>query len=973
MLTSLLKASSTDLYSLLAPVQLSLSHSITMAQGSVTALQPTSVPIMASKSSDMLSEEEKQQIRECEKIIRFRDEVLSGAHPRIKVPAHLVASKKSSDSSSPPSGPAASVINAPTGPKSARQKYSGPVHSQQLVNDMRSFNANAQYTLAPVLNTTASGQIPGLESSFCSPSNIPGAPTGPRPTTAKQLGENSGNAQFDPVLLTKSAELIKAEISLQRKRLEDDLSEQLQQHKATRNSQSAEAPADFDLANVLMEALLRVQRSALQQTDVNLAANASGAASDSVDDDTFYSSKHDTPESNQTHRIPDSVESGDAHAREDSHYEPPMVIEASPVPGHPFAVAIPPPAVTSANTAQPQQHQYPQAGASESRNFTATSYPSENQQWSGYEDPRNTGAAPMEIVSSQDSGEASSSQDSGQGQPPAQHHLNSATRQLIGRGFGRLQSPIFRVHNLSPVAPQPAHVSPLATSHQPPVPQQNALPAQATPAQVAALRNDRSNGSSPESSPQGGRPNKKGKKKNKRKTDRMATNVEPTPYIKPEPRSPSPISVPQYTRPNKRPRQVQRPAHEQGYEDSRVEEPVEIVSQHGYPTRVYREERGLPGYDSPIRHPPARQDSRPIVLTEPSRYERDSRDDLRSAETVQYVRRGSPGAQPYPYVPGEMRTIRSVSRAAIERPHPYYDNRDPPRTVVRHVADRDRSRSPVMIEERPPHVMGPPRLPRTRVVHVDEFGREYLDPALRPEAVVTRRSVVPRPVHDEREEYYELPRSTTVVRRSVAPASAYGEHDVIYERPPPPPVRAASTMPSSGRYDDEAIYRGAASPSGYATTRRVVTRPAEYAVPEYRYYRERDYPAPPTGPPGDEYYEVRRVEDRRPGDELPREYRVRGTTVRPELPGRPEVVRMTSVRPEPIPGEYAAPVMMDERQAMPPPRSYSVRPMAAPPPPPQQYVRQWPDYEARAYGEQVEEVREDGLTYMDSAPRDVYR
>lgn len=949
-----------------------------MAQGPLAALPSTSMPIMAFEGSVGLSEEEKHQIRECERIVKLRDEVLSGAHPRIKVPPHLVATKKSIESSSPPSGPAASVINVPTGPKSARPKHLGPVHSPQLVNNLRSFNANSQHTVTPASNNT-SGQIPGLEPSVGLTSNTSGVPTGPRATasTAKRLSENSGNVQFDPVLLTKSDDLIKAELSLQRRRLEGALSEQLQQHKATRNSQSAEAPADFDLANVLMEALLRVQRSALSQTDANLAANASGAASDSVSDDTFYSSKHDTPESQQAHRIPNSVEPGDAQAREGSHYEPPMVIEASPVPGQLSAVAIPPPAVTSASATQPQQYRNSQAVVPESRSATTYSY--EHQRGPGVGNSRTTDAGPMEIVSSQDSGEASSSQDSGRvggGQPSAQRHPVTATQQLIDRSFGRRQSPILRIHNLSPVAPQPAHVSPLATSHQPPAPQQNAPPAQATPAQVAALRNDRSNGSSPESSPQGGKPNKKGKKKNKRKADRMATNNEPTPYIKPEPRSPSPISVPQYSRPNKRPRQVQRPVQEQGYEDPRVEEPVEIVPQQGYPARVYREERVAPGYDSPIgQH--TRPDSRPIVLTEPSR--RDPRDDIRPAETVQYVRRGSLGAPPYQYAPSEVRTIRSASRAGIDRPLPYYDTRDPPRTVIRHVTERDRSRSPVMVEERTPNAMGPPRLPRTRVVHVDEFGREYLDPAPRPEAVVTRRSVVPRPVYDEREEYYDLPRSTTVVRRSVAPASAYGEPEFIYERGPPPPVRAASTMPSSSRYDEEAIYRGAASPSGYATTRRVVTRPADYAVPEYRYYREREYPAvPPAAQAGEEYYEVRRVEDRMPGNELPREYRVRGTTVRPEQPGRPDMIRMTSVRPEPVPGEYAAPIILDERQAMPPPRAYSVRPMMAAPQhqqhqqQQQQYVRQWPDYEARGYGEPVEELS-DGLTYMDSAPRDVYR
>lgn len=934
-----------------------------MAQGPVTALQSNTVPPMASKLTTALSEEEEHQLRECERILQFRDEVLSGAHPRIKVPAHLVAAKKSSESRSPgslaiaaPLGPAALMNNVPTGPKSTSAKVAGPVNGSQVANNLRSFNANA---------TAVSNITSGHNSSFGSANSISGAPTGPKAAAPARYREPSGGAQFDPVLLTKSDDLIKAEIQLQRKRLESALSEQLQQHRAAKNSHATDALVEFDLADVLMKALKLVQTSALQQTDANLAANASGTDGDSFDDDTFYSSKHDTPESHQTHRLPDREESGDAQAaREDSHYEPPMVIEASPVPEQQSAVAMPQFALSSANATQPQQHRAP----------AAATYSGGYQTGTEVAGTRNINDVPMEITSSQESGEASSSRDSGQAggdRQTARHHLESVTQQLIDQGFGRRQSPILRAHNLSPIAPQPAHVSPLATARQPPVPRPDAPPAQATPAQVAALRNDRSNGSSPESSPQGGKPGKKGKKKNKRKADRMATNTVPSPYIKPEPRSPSPLTAPQFTRPNKRQRQTQRPA-QPGYDQSRIDEPVEVVAPHAYPSRVYREERVPSGYSSPSGQRP-RQDSRHMIVAEPPRYERDYHDGLRPAEAVQYVRRSPPGAPAYPYAPGEVQSIRSVSRAAVERPYPYYDVRDAPRTVVRQVADPDRSRSPVLVEDRSPAVMGPPRLPRSRIVHVDEFGREYLDPAPRPEGVVTRRSVVPRPVYDDREEYYEMPRSTTVIRRSVAPAGAYGEPEIIYERPGPS-VRAASAMPGPQRYDEEVVYHRPASPSGYATTRRVVTRPAEYAVPEYRYYRERDYQPPPPGPAGDDYYEVRNVQERRPADDAPREYRVRATTVRPEAALRPEVVRMSSVRPEPVPGGYGAPIPLDERQAIVPPRPYSTRP---PPPPPQhqqQYVRPWPEYEARPYPEQVEEVGDDGgVTYLESAPREMYR
>lgn len=952
-----------------------------MVQGPVAALQSNSVPSMASKLPTAPSEEEEHQLRECERILRFRDEVLSGAHPRIKVPAHLVAAKKSSESRSPgslaiaaPSGPAALMNNVPTGPKSASAKVASPVNGSQIANNHRSFNGNAHRSV-----TAASNIVSSHAASFGSTSSISGIPTGAKAATTTRYREASGGAQFDPVLLTKSDDLIKAEIQLQRKRLESALGEQLQQHRAAKNSHAAEALVEFDLADVLMKALKLVQTSALAQADANLAANASGT-DDSFDDDTFYSSKHDTPESHQTHRLPDCDESGEAQAREDSHYEPPMVIEASPVPEQQSAVAMPPFVLSSANATQPQQHRAHQILVPDPRDRAAATYSGGYQTGAQVAGTRNTNNVPMEITSSQESGEASSSRDSGLvggDQPTARPHLESVTQQLIDQGFGRRQSPILRAHNLSPFAPQPAHVSPLATARQPPGPRPDAPPAQATPAQVVALRNDRSNGSSPESSPQGGKPNKKGKKKNKRKADRMATNTVPSPYIKPEPRSPSPLTAPQFTRPNKRQRQAQRPA-QPGYDQPRIEEPVEIVAPHGYPSRVYREERVASGYSSPSGQRP-RQESRHMIVAEPPRYERDYHDGLRPAEAIQYLRRSPPGAPAYPYAPSEVQTIRSVSRAAAERPYPYYDVRDAPRAVVRQVADRDRSRSPVMAEDRSPAVMGPPRLPRSRIVHVDEFGREYLDPASRPEGVVTRRSVVPRPVYDDREEYYEMPRSTTVIRRSVAPAGAYGEPEVIYERPGPP-VRAASAMPGPQRYDEEVVYHQPASPSGYATTRRVVTRPAEYAVPEYRYYRERDYQAAPPGQAGDDFYEVRNVQERRPADDAPREYRIRATTVRPQTEAalRPEVVRMSSVRPEPIPGGYGAPIPLDERQLMAPPGPYNTRPIAPPPPPPQQqqqnYVHPWPEYEARPYPEQVEEVGDDGgVTYLESAPREMYR
>ncbi|KAJ4390056.1 hypothetical protein N0V93_007529 [Gnomoniopsis smithogilvyi] len=960
-----------------------------MAEGPVAALRSTQVPAMApERNPDSLSEEEKNKIAECERILRFRDQVLSGSHPRIKAPAHLFAPKQSNESRSLASAPVSTPVSfsqllgktPPKGPRLSSANATVPANGSgsQVAANLRSFAANAQHS-APA-NRASTIHPPGLESSSVSSSKT-SIPTGPKADTAKRHIESSTNAQFDPVLLTKSEDLIKAELQLQRQRLERALADQLQQHRtATKAAHAVEAPVEFDLAAVLMKALQLAQSSAPPQTDANIAANQSGSDSDS--NETFYSSKHDTPESHLEQRIPSSGNPEVAQDRDDSPYEPPMVMDASPVPGQAPVVAIPPsvtrPFTATYPTTTLQEPPNPLAHAPVYSNPMHTVLPSGHNNSGASNTAQEATGVPMEVISSQESGEGSSSRDSGMaagGQPSVQSRLQSVSRQMIEQAFGRRQSPILRAHNLSPVAPQPAHVSPLATSRHPQVPQQDAMPAQATSAQVAALRADHSNGSSPDSSPQG-KANKKGKKNKKRKADRMAANNAPVPYIKPEPRSLSPVTAPQYSRqPNKRIRSAQQARQEQASDEPRYEEVVESTHLSSYPPRVYRDDRG-PIYGNPTESY-LQQNPRPVIVTETPRYEREYHEEPRPLETVRYVRRASPGAQPYP--PAEVRTYRSVSRAAVDRIYPYYDSRDLPRTVIRPAADRDRSRSPVLVEERAPGVMGPPQLP-TRIV-VDEFGREYIEPPSRQEPVIIRRSVAPRPVYGDREDFHDPSRaSSRIVRRSVAPASVHGEPEVVYERAPPP--RAASVMPGPNRYDEEVVYRTPASPAGYppagyTTTRRVVAR-SEYP-PEYRYYRERDYPSQPPSQPVGGYYEVRDPRSAM-GGEPHRDYIVRSTTARPESSARPEVVRMSSVRPEPTPGEYGAPIRLDA-QAMPPPRSYSVRPMAPPPPPlhQPQYVHQWPEYEARpeydsrpAYREQVR-GDDDGVTYVDSVPRDMYR
>lgn len=750
----------------------------TMAEGSVTALRPSQVPAMAPGLLSLLTEEERRQVEEYQKILQFQDRVLSGAHPSIKVPSHLFAPKQSSEPRSsaflPASAQPSSLAQGgksqtgtgfgkppPKGPKLSRANATMPTNGTgpQSAANLRSFGANAARS-APVKHTAAV-LPPGLDTLSSSSSTMAGIPTGPRADAGKRASDSSANAQFDPVLLTKSEDLIKAEFHLQRQRLERTLADQLQQHRAaTKAANTIEAPVDFDLASVLMQALLRAQSSALPQTDANLAANQSRSESDS--NATFYSSKHDTPESHLEQRIPGSDEAEAMQDRDDSPYEPPMVMDASSISAQAPVVAMPPPIANNSfvmRLATEPQHQssspfaQPPASFANAPTYAPThdartthiSFQGGNNGFGGRDSAQEASGAPIEITSSQESGEGSSSRNSGVAagdQPSAQSRLESDTRQMIEQAFGRHQSPILRAHNLSPIAPQPAHVSPLATSRQPPIPRQDAPQGQATSAQIAALRADHSNGSSPDSSPQG-KASRKGKKNSKkRKADRMAANNAPAPYIKPEPRSPSPLTAPQYPRqPSKRMRAVQQQSHEQGTNETRYEEVAESAHPSSYPPRFYRDDRG-PAYGSPAV-PSTPQDTRVVVIPESPRYERQYYDELRP---VRYIRRASPGAQSYTHPSAEVRTYRSVSRAAIDPPYSYHDPRDQPRTVIRPAADRERSRSPVLVEDRAPSAMGPPQLPATRVF-LDETGREYLEPPSRQEPVVVRRSVASRPVY----------------------------------------------------------------------------------------------------------------------------------------------------------------------------------------------------------------------------------
>jgi hypothetical protein len=518
---------------------------------------------------------------------------------------------------------------------------------------------------------------------------------------------------------------------------------------------------------------------------------------------------------------------------------------------------------------------------------------------------------------------------------------------------------------LSPIAPQPARVSPLATAREPPVLREPAAMDEAQPAQVAALRNNPPPISSTDSSPnraKGPEKKKEKKKKNKRKTKEAveAADTPDSPYIKPEPRSPSPYAVAPLPRPQKRQRQSGQFAAELNYDEPRhepEEEPQERAPEFHQEIRAPRTyERYEDRYEPEVRRP------------EPAyrRVERED-DEYRRVDSGQYARRPqSPAVFAVPYTPSEVRTVRAASHAIVDRrvqEEPRYF-REPVRASVRPDADRERSRSPIMRERRSPVAMGPPR--QTVRIVMDEFGRKYYEP-------------VPAPV----------------MRQSVAPPIRYRDPEIVYERAP---VRTVSSrLPVDAYEEDGIVYRRPASP--IPVPRRVVTQP-EYAIPaqpEYRSYRQREYSVRPTtmAPPGDEHMPVREAPERRQMshfEEASREYVQRAPSTRPEavryeIP-REYAGRLQSVRPEPPPREYASSARPEARpevrrevipQAQ---REFSVRPMDAIP-----RRQQLPVVDDDRYYEEVPSrrpaeiafierprARESSvLVYADDVRREVYR
>jgi hypothetical protein len=821
-----------------------------MAQGAVVS-RP-SQGVMA------LTGEELHEILECEKIVRFRDAILAGVHPKITIPAHLNGKSTTRRASSSGSVAAPSSVTQAVG------------HHDTSILGLNS----------DIATNNTSAKVPASSRVFASRPHAP-----------------PSKAEIDPILLEKSEDLIKAEIQLQRQRLERALREQVEQRRLSlkASSQTSESLPDFDISDVLSKALTIVHPTTAEEDEAAAADEAS--ESDSFDENTFYSSQHDTPErstlSQERNGAMDRVVASGVTASLSGMFDKPadesqdLIMADAPVANsgpieEPYS---------------PKSHLHaPQAGSND-RN----SRQGPGSALGGIRpDPDNSGSGSAHKrtqerqIANMTDASGDTVMDTGSKRVPAvtQRRVYESESSISAD----MQEPaIVRTRDVVPtLAPQPARVSPLATARIPPY--MAAVPAtQTANAAHDAVEGQLAEGSSPESSGKGSKPLEKRKKKKKARKSAgkngSAVETPDSPYIKPEPRSPSPLGGISLSRPIPRPQHISQQAQVLDYDEPRREASRAVARQVSGATRS-RQRVPRPMYgghedDRMYEYDPGVYDySRPVEI------ERQSRSMV--SQDV-YSAHSPPAYQ-------SLRSLRTAPHAVIESApeSPRYYRDVPPRSSVRPDSGRERSRSPIIRERRSPIMMAPPpRLQPMRIM-VDEYGREF-------------HERVPLPIH---------------LRQSVAPVSR-NEDDFIYERNP---VRRAPAFAAHLYEEDEAMYRGSA-PS-VPPPRRVITLPEQ----DHRSYRQREYSVRPvtrTGP-AEDYLPVAAPYERRQIhviDDLPREFAARAGSIRPEslrYPApRESMARLHSVRPEgpPLPS-YRASVRPESQREMPmvPLREYSVRP-----------------------------------------------
>ena len=245
--------------------------------------------------------EVRREVDFLKQILQIRDDVFASKHPRIHLPPKVIEQV------------------APRPPQTT------PTSRPTINGIANGISASQMFPPRPDSSSHQTAQAPGFAS--------PAQPI-QRPYSAK-----SASSGIDPVLLTKSDHLIRAELQLKRQQIERLLKDQFD--KKGRGNDNEEREAHFNVEECLMQAHLRVPPVSGLRSTTN---NSDGA--ESFDENSYYSSKADSwssedVDANQT-SIADAAGSlvlqgkqptGNAHARpavidlDEETYEPADDIE----------------------------------------------------------------------------------------------------------------------------------------------------------------------------------------------------------------------------------------------------------------------------------------------------------------------------------------------------------------------------------------------------------------------------------------------------------------------------------------------------------------------------------------------------------------------------------------------------------------------------------------------------------------------
>ncbi|KAK8233145.1 hypothetical protein HDK77DRAFT_413875, partial [Phyllosticta capitalensis] len=183
--------------------------------------------------------------------VQLRDQVLAGNHPLLKIPDHML------------------------------EKF-----APQLV----------QIRPSPTSRASANGTVNGTLPHPLPPNPLGKSPYTPTPTHASSRSTSSQHAsapkpppsEIDPVLLTKSDDLIRAEIQLKRQRIERVLRDQAEQRRilSKEKDASVDAGPELDVADILAQVQTKVPPVSALPQDAN-----NSPASESFDENSYYSSQ----------------------------------------------------------------------------------------------------------------------------------------------------------------------------------------------------------------------------------------------------------------------------------------------------------------------------------------------------------------------------------------------------------------------------------------------------------------------------------------------------------------------------------------------------------------------------------------------------------------------------------------------------------------------------------------------------------